>query len=252
MQTLLHSQRVNCTFWNTIQNSSLLRQRLWLEPGFGAYFLDEHLIGFEQYPRVNPLLGASQVLDIAMFCVDIRCISHGGLPNGAMSPFSRAGPVVAMSCRGILSDEQPESASWREMLVVSNHEPHFQFQIWREDPATTKLATRGPVMYLQSSPKMQQVMSYTDVPYGVFMVPTEGRPHIPADFAEVQDVLQSWRQRTTDNDLHDLRFTLLSQDMTVDHSANQATTGYRDRYSTSIIQSLSAIHSQSFDESYRI
>ncbi|EME41970.1 hypothetical protein DOTSEDRAFT_54458 [Dothistroma septosporum NZE10] len=200
MQTLLHSQRVNCTFRNTIQKSSRLRQRLWLEPGDGAYFLDERLIDLAKYPRVNPLLDAPQVLDIAMFSVDVRCISYGGLRHepSNISMNGGTGPVVNISARGTSLGDQPEIASWRDMLVVSQHEPHFQFQVWRKG-STSWLASRGPVMYFQKSPTVQQVLGYANGEHRIFMVSKDDSTSIPAKFSEVEKVLKSWRAKSTTN-----------------------------------------------------
>ena len=106
-------------------------------------------------------------------------------------------------------------------------------------------------MYFQSSPIVQQVMEYADGPHGVFMVPTDGDTMMPKDFEAVQDILNSWRHEATDDEIDDPRFTLLSKDMSADQTsvtANQAATDGRDRYSTSIIRTLSTIHSLSFDQ----
>lgn len=130
-QTLLLSQRVNKNFHQTIRGSCLLRQKLWLEPGDGDHDVENPILStLALRPRINPLLSSPWIRQ--------HCHSHiGRIEFGEPDTSGGIGflaSVLRIICRKGVSFQEMPRASWRDMVVVSNHESYFQFRIMRHSP----------------------------------------------------------------------------------------------------------------------
>ncbi|EME47163.1 hypothetical protein DOTSEDRAFT_77552 [Dothistroma septosporum NZE10] len=145
-QTLLLSQRVNKSFHYTIRGSCKLRQKLWLQPGDSDHDVENPLIpSIATRTRINPFLATPWVRQ--------HCHSHiGRIEFG--EPDTSGGflaPVLRIICRKGVSFQESPRASWRDMIVVSKHEPYFQFRIMRHSPENGNLLL-WQLVFFEKSP----------------------------------------------------------------------------------------------------